>query len=123
METSWYQAAKLVLESTLGLSRDALHVHVGLAVFVVAALVLRKPLHSPIPLAAAFLAAVMGEALDMSDDLRSLGYWRWKESVGDVANTLFWPLALWALARWRGIEVRSVRAAGGSEEGVRSSRG
>jgi len=123
METSWYQAAKLVLESTLGLSRDALHVHVGLAVFIVAALILRKPPHSSIPLAAVFLAAVMGEGLDMRDDLRSLGYWRWKDSVGDVANTVFWPLVLWALARWRATEGRSVRAAAGGENGVRSSRG
>jgi hypothetical protein len=122
METSWYQAAKLVLESALGLSRDALHVHVGLAVFVVAVLVLRKPPHSPIPLAVVFLAAVMGEGLDLRDDLRSLGYWRWKDSVGDVVKTVFWPLVLWALARWRAIEVRSVRPAAGGEEGVRSSR-
>jgi len=100
METSWYQAAKLVLESTLGLSKDALHVHVGLSVFILVALVLRKPPHSMIPLAAVFLAAFMGEALDMRDDLRSLGYWRWQASLGDVVNTVFWPLVLWALSWW-----------------------
>ena len=100
METSWYQAAKLVLESTLGLSKDALHVHVGLSVFILVALVFRKPPHSMIPLAAVFLAAITGEALDMRDDLRSMGYWRWQASLGDVVNTVFWPLLLWALSWW-----------------------
>jgi hypothetical protein len=123
VETSWYQAAKLFLVATLGLSKDALHVHVGLGVFLLAALIFRRPLSSPIPVAAVILAALAGETLDMWDDVRSLGYWRWQASVGDVVNTIFWPLVLWALARWRATEDRSARAAGGNEEGVRSSTG
>jgi hypothetical protein len=99
METSWYQGAKLVLVSVLGLSKDALHVHTGLAVFLLAALVFRKPLGSPLPLALVFLAALAGEALDLRDDVTSLGYWRWRSSLGDIANTVFWPVVLWLLAR------------------------
>jgi predicted esterase len=123
VETSWYQAAKLFLVATLGLSKDALHVHVGLGVFLLAALIFRRPLSSPIPVAAVILAALGGETIDMWDDVRSLGYWRWQVSLGDVVNTIFWPLVLWALSRWRATEDRSARVAGGSEEGVRSSTG
>jgi hypothetical protein len=101
METSWYQAAKLVLVSISGLSRDALHVHVGLGIFMVAALLLRKPLSSTLPLALVFLAALAGEALDLRDDLRTLGYWRWRASLGDIVNTVFWPFVVWLLARSR----------------------
>jgi hypothetical protein len=99
METSWYQAAKLFLVSALGLSRDALHVHVGLGVYFAVAILLRRPLGSLVPLAAVFLAAVTGEALDLRDDVRSLGYWRWQASLGDILNTTFWPFVIWLLAR------------------------
>lgn len=105
METSWYQGAKLVLESTLGVSKDALHVYVGLAVYLGASVVFRKPLNSLLPLALVFLAAVAGEALDMRDDIASLGYWRWQASLGDIANTVLGPMLIWTLARFRIIEI------------------
>jgi hypothetical protein len=105
METSWYQAAKLGLVSILGLSKDALHVYVGLGVFFLAHLVLRRPLRSLLPLALVLLAAIAGEALDMRDDLATLGYWRWQASLGDILNTLFWPSVVWLLARLRLLRV------------------
>jgi hypothetical protein len=106
METSWYQAAKLVLVSALGVSKDALHVHVGLGVYFVVAILLRRPLSSLVPLAAVLLTALVGEALDLRDDVRSLGYWRWQASLGDVLNTTFWPFVIWLLARVRMLHVR-----------------
>jgi hypothetical protein len=105
METSWYQGVKLALESMLGLSKDALHVYVGLAVFLGASVVFRKPLSSVVPLALVVLAALAGEALDMRDDLASLGHWRWQASLGDIANTVLVPMVIWTLARFRVIEV------------------
>jgi hypothetical protein len=42
METSWYQSAKLFLVSALGLSKDALHVHVGLGVGLLARVRMRR---------------------------------------------------------------------------------
>jgi hypothetical protein len=113
METSWYQEVKLVLVSTLGLSKDALHVHVGLGVYLLVAILLRRPLSSVVPLAAVLLAALAGEALDMRDDVRSLGYWRWQASLGDILNTTFWPFVIWLLARVRMPHVRETPA--GSE--------
>ena len=82
-----------------GLSRDALHIYAGLAVLIVAAILLRKHLSSVVPWAVVLAIAVSVEVLDMQDDLASLGYWRWAESLHDVLNTLFWPTMLTALAR------------------------
>jgi hypothetical protein len=48
------------------------------------AILLRRPLSSFVPLVAALLAALAGEALDLRDDVRSLGYWRWQAGLGDV---------------------------------------
>jgi hypothetical protein len=113
METSWYQATKLFLVSALGLSRDALHIYVGLGVYFVVAILPRRPLSSFVPLAAALLPALAGEALDLRDDVRSLGYWRWQASLGDVLNTTFWPFVIWLLARVRMLPVRETSADSG----------
>ena len=99
MEPSAFQAAKLFLGSAIGLSKDAMHIFVGLAVFFAAAMAFRKPLSSFLPVAIVVAVAVAGEILDMRDDLESLGYWRWKASTHDVINTGVWPLVLWLLAR------------------------
>ncbi|WP_077531058.1 hypothetical protein [Vreelandella utahensis] len=97
MEPSLYQEAKLVLVSTLGLSKDALHVHAGLIVFFSTAVLLRKPLCAIAPLALVMVAAIAAELLDMRDDILSLGYWRWAASIGDIVNTIFWLALVWAL--------------------------
>jgi len=100
VSTSAFQAAKLELVSFLGLSKDALHVHVGLLVFVMALVISKKPLRSIAPLAVVFLAASLGEALDARDDIADLGYWRVAASAHDILNTVFWPTAFVALARY-----------------------
>ncbi|MDN3517501.1 hypothetical protein QWY84_07770 [Aquisalimonas lutea] len=98
MEPSLYQEAKLVLVSTLGLSKDALHVHAGFIVFFAAVVLLRKPLCAIAPLALVVVAAIAAELLDMREDIISLGYWRWAASIGDITNTVFWPTLVWGLA-------------------------
>ncbi|TDT40398.1 hypothetical protein DES49_2164 [Halospina denitrificans] len=105
MELSLFQVVKLDLVATLGLSKDALHVFVGLAVFFGAALLFRRPLDAFLPLAMVFVAAALGEMLDMRDDLLQLGHWRWQISLGDMATTVFWPLVVWGLARFRMLRV------------------
>src|SRR5476649_1210190 len=100
METSAAQAIKLAIVSATGLSKDALHVYVGLFVFLAAALVLRRPLRSPLPWLSAFMVAALGEIVDMRDDISSLGYWRWANSAHDIVNTIFWPTVLLCVARF-----------------------
>jgi len=100
METSVVQSIKLAIIAVTGLSKDALHIYVGLAVFLATAVVLRKPLRSIVPWLAVVAVAVAGELLDMRDDVASLGYWRWGASLHDVLNTIFWPTVLFLLARF-----------------------
>ncbi len=94
MEPTITQAVKQIIVLTVGLSRDALHIYVGLAVLLVMALVLRRPLSSLIPVSIVFLVAIIGEVVDMRDDLVTIGYWRLGGSVHDVVNTVFWPTVL-----------------------------
>lgn len=101
MEPSKIQAIKLFLVSLTGLSKDALHVHVGLGTMFGAAMIFRREFRSLLPWLAVLVAALCGEMLDMYDDLISPGYWRWEMSVHDIANTLFWPTIVMVLARTR----------------------
>ena len=100
METATFQTVKLAIVSATSLSKDALHVHVGLGIFLLVCLLWRRPLDSPWAMLAALAAALLGEAIDMRHDLASFGHWRWKASVHDIVNTAFWPFVLFGLARW-----------------------
>lgn len=99
MAVSTFQAIKLAIVSVTGLSKDALHIYVGLMVFFVAMCIFRRQGHRFMPLLTVFIMACCGEVLDMRDDLHSLGYWRWDASLHDVINTLFWPFVIAVLMR------------------------
>jgi hypothetical protein len=116
MTTSTVQAIKLAIVAATGLSKDALHIYVGLGVYLLAALALRKRLQSLAALLAVVLVACLGEVLDMRDDIHSLGYWRWSASLHDVVNTSFWPFVLFSLGRWTSFFRRHEYVA---EQGIR----
>lgn len=100
MKDSIFQIAKFWLVDATGLAKDALHIHVGLIVFFVVALVFRWPLRSWKPWLAVLVVTLAGEAWDMWDSLadgrRILPAANWK----DVWNTMLWPSAILLLARF-----------------------
>lgn len=81
-----------------GASQELLHVHVGLAIFVLSALLLQKKFRSPIPFGLVVLFALLNEVIDwfVAPSPNRL------EPLWDVLNTIFWPAILFLLARrWR----------------------
>ena len=103
------QAAKLAVMSLTGLTRDALHVHAGMLVFVLSAAILRKSLASPWPWLVAMAVACGMEALDAVDGIVSYGHWRVRASVHDVVNTMLWPTVLAVLCRFTHLAGRGAR--------------
>ncbi|OQW78851.1 MAG: hypothetical protein BVN32_04465 [Proteobacteria bacterium ST_bin14] len=97
------QAAKLWLIGLTGLGKDALHIYVGLALFLGSAVLFKWSLASWKPWAIVLAAALLGEAWDIRDRIASdmaldlAGDWH------DIWNTLFWPSVLALLARYRGL--------------------
>lgn len=93
------QSAKLWVIALTGLSKDALHVYVGLTLFFGSALLFKWSLAGWRPWTVVLLAAVSGEAWDISDRLVSAvpvdlaGDWH------DIWNTMFWPSVILILAR------------------------
>lgn len=90
-----YSSAKIALGDMVGVSDDLLHVHLGLAIFVLAALLTRRRMRSWVPLAVVAMVAIANEIVDY------LGPDRWSDGLSalDLANTLIWPLVLFLLAR------------------------
>ena len=101
METSAFQGVMLVVGAMFTLSKDALHIHVGLLVFLTVCYFTRKNYRAAIPLLAVLLLAILGEVLDARDNFASLGRWRWRASLHDILNTMFWPIVLSLLIRFR----------------------
>ena len=97
------QEAKIWAIQLLGLPKDALHIYIGLIVFLLSAALFRWPLRSWRPLGAAFVIALVGEIWDIVDTLRFGGTPIWSRNWHDVWNTCFWPAVLFLLARYTGL--------------------
>jgi hypothetical protein len=100
MAMSAFQSMKHEIVQFASLSKDALHIYVGMGVFLISSAVAQKGLRSAFAICLVVALAVLGELLDARDDLRIHGHWRFLASLHDLVNTLFWPLMLWLLARY-----------------------
>ncbi|HEU0100117.1 MAG TPA: hypothetical protein VFQ67_15260 [Allosphingosinicella sp.] len=97
---SAFQQAKVALVQLLGLPKDALHIYVGLAVFLLAAALSRRSLASRLPIAAVAAAALAGEIWDLLDTHSAGARPHWDRNWHDIWNTCFWPAVLFVLARY-----------------------
>ena len=91
---------KTDLTGLIGLSRDALHVHLGLLVFLVAMLLLRRSPGSIVPWACVLVLQLVNELLDALHlpDGR-LEFIVEFGAIGDVVNTMLWPTIILLLVR------------------------
>ena len=80
-----------------GMADSLLHVHAGMVILLLARLATRRSLSTPWPLLVVCAAEFANELLDRLH----YGSWRWSDTLGDVANTLFWPTMLCLGLRWR----------------------
>ena len=95
-----FQHVKLSLSQLLGLPKDALHIYVGLSVFLLAAILFRQPLRGRFPILAVLVAALAGEAWDIAETHMAGQRIAWARSWHDLWNTSFWPMVLFLLARF-----------------------
>ncbi len=93
------QEAKLAIVGLSHLGKDALHIYVGLGVFLGSALVFGWSLKSWRPWLLVLVAALCGEIWDLRDTIVDGATIRFGANLKDVLNTLFWPTVLLVLAR------------------------
>jgi hypothetical protein len=97
----WYYFKEPIV-NFFGMSRDALHVHVGLTLFLLSIFLLyrnpRKILYAWLVVLA---AQTINELLDFHDWYYWTKSWNWHKSVSDSIHTLLWPSILFALLSCR----------------------
>lgn len=93
-----YGEAKRALGAMTGASEDLLHIHAGLFIFVISAILLRRKMRSPVPLILVIFFAAANEVIDWISNKPAAPM----EPLIDFLNTSFWPLMLFLIARrWR----------------------
>ncbi|WP_228268759.1 hypothetical protein [Acinetobacter ursingii] len=78
-----------------------MHIYAGLLFVFCVAFLDKRQLKSIWALFAVVLIAIGAELLDARDDLINYGYWRFDASLHDILNTIFWPLVLWLIAKFK----------------------
>lgn len=100
-----FRQFKVYVETLTGLDRDALHIYVGILVFLLGLLITRPVFkrHATrlnVALLMATFFALLGEYLDLSYHYPHVTGDHLRASIHDMVNTCFWPYLLYALNRW-----------------------
>lgn len=93
-DSSAYQTLKVLLAEYVAIDRDILHVVIGFALTLVAIAITGRSMRLRPFVGAFVIACILGatmEILDMRDDIRMLGLWRWQASTLDFLRTVFVP--------------------------------
>jgi len=100
--STWLQTAKMWIVHHVGLEKDALHVYFALALLFGSVLLFRWSLRSVKPTALILVVAGLGEIWDIRDGLltRVPAVVSVPDSIHDLWNTMFWPVAILLLARF-----------------------
>lgn len=95
-----FQQLKEFLLYSFGLSRDALHVHIGLVLYFGLHMLLRRRLGSFWPPGILLALCLAGEFLDYAYIMGHTRDYQLLSSVHDVWNTMFWPILFTVYGRW-----------------------
>lgn len=98
---AYARLVEMIVDRT-GASHDLLHVHAGVALLLVASILTRRSLATPIP----FLCVCAVELANEVVDRMMHGSWRVRDTGMDILNTLFWPAVLMLFMRY-GLPTRS----------------
>ena len=94
MNRWWYDGKRDFLD-WIGLGNAEIHIHFGIATFLVLALLFRRYRHGLIfAWLGVFLAQTANEAMDAIDWIRWTGGVNWRDAGGDYLDTMFWPTVL-----------------------------
>jgi uncharacterized membrane protein len=95
-----FQALKVDLVDFTGLAKDAMHVHIGLIIFVVFRLCWRWRGGWILAWLAALTVALVGEYFDIRGEAVRRAFTPDSAHWHDVWNTMAWPTVLMLIGRW-----------------------
>lgn len=94
-----WMGVKTVISEASGLSMDALHVHAGIGLQLVAALLLRRWIGSIVPWLAVLAALLLNEWSDLAHEVWHDRAMQYEAAWTDTWNTMLQPTLLLLLAR------------------------
>lgn len=90
-EFGMYNALKTDLTGFLGLTKDALHIHIGLAIFLGLLLLLKRSPASLLPWFGLLGLELINEFMDLFHRHAGAFSFELGDSLKDIANTMLWP--------------------------------
>ena len=109
---------KTELSELVGLSKDALHIHLGLLVFLLAMVIFRRSAASLVPWTCVLVLQLAHEAVDTLHWHQGVLGFDLGDSFKDIINTMIWPTLILLLARFTGLLKRSGDGGSGPEVGA-----
>lgn len=109
----WEAAKDMVLPHDQSM-RAIWHLHAGLAAYLGLTVLLGRPLYSRLPISLVWVLELTNELMDLQAHWPVRHDWVWRDTLGDVVNTLLWPTLLFLHAAW-GFD-RRFRPAGRPQE-------
>jgi len=97
----WWYHAKMFIEHASIVTSDALHVLIGVALWVIAAVVLQRRLADRLPWLVVLAAVLFNEAVDLWVEQWPDAAMQYGESARDILLTLLLPTLLMAAVRER----------------------
>jgi hypothetical protein len=91
---AWWHQAKLFIEHAVALDHDALHVIVGVLLWIVLGLVVRRPLASWVPWLLLFVIILWNEAVDLWTEQWPDPGQQYGEGAKDLLITMLVPTVL-----------------------------
>ena len=98
--SSWHQG-KVFIEHSLRIEHGTLHVIVGLLLWLIFALLLRRPLTAWLPWLLVFAVIVWNETVDLWFEIWPDPARQYGEGLKDILLTMFVPTLLMLAARYR----------------------
>ena len=92
---------KNLIVDGVGFQRDALHIHFGLLIFMMAAWGMKGPRRYLIAAALVFAIALVAEIWDHIYEISIGKSCDWPDHLSDLFNTCIWPLLIALFWRWR----------------------
>ena len=103
-----YNAIKTDLAALLGITKDALHIHIGLAIFFGLALLLRRSPSSLLPWLGVLGFELVNELVDVFHWYNGTFQFEIGDAFKDLANTMLWPTVALIAARLANSRKRAV---------------
>jgi hypothetical protein len=93
---TYHQAIDAIV-GVFGATHATMHVHAGLAIYLLVQLAVRTRRGSMTALNVVFLAEMANEGMGRL----YRGYWDWPDTLADIVLTMMWPIAITAVSQYR----------------------